>query len=127
MRFPFLREARISSGVYKGQFGAIDTLGTQLVLAGPAPIAGDAVGDLGPSSIAVSLSPISDVAVKALNDAIPGTLLIDPTVRQAAALAPQLPQPPADINPSADVSILSLAVVIFLVWVIWLYIRPQYR
>lgn len=127
VRYPFLREARISSGVYPGQFGAIDTLGTQLVLAGPAPVVGDAVGDVGPSSVAVSLSPISDDAVKALNSAIPGTLLIDPTLKQAAALAPVLPVPPASINPSADVSILSLAVVIFLVWVVWLYIRPEYR
>lgn len=127
VRFPFLREARIPSGTYEGQFGAVETLGTQLVLAGPAPLAGDAVGDLGPSSIAVSLSPVSDAAVKALNDGVPGTLLIDPTLRQAAALAPVLPQPPSAINPSADVSLLSLAVVIFLVWVIWLYIRPQYR
>ena len=127
VRFPFLREARISNGVYPGQFGAVETLGTQLVLAGPAPVTGDAVGDLGPSSVAVSLAPISGAAVKALNDAIPGSLLIDPTLKQAAALAPKLPEPPASINPSADVSILSLAVVIFLVWVIWLYIRPEYR
>ena len=90
-------------------------------------MSGDAVGDLGPSSVAVSLSPISGVAVKALNDAVPGSLLIDPTLRQAAALAPELPEPPAEINPSADVSILSLAVVIFFVWVIWLYVRPEYR
>ncbi len=127
VRFPFLRETRISSGVYPGQFGAVETLGTQLVLAGPAPVIGDAVGDLGPSSVAVSLSPISGAAVKALNDAIPGSLLIDPTLKQAAALAPELPKPPASINPSADVSILSLGVVIFLVLVVWLYIRPEYR
>jgi hypothetical protein len=126
-RFPFLREARIPSGTYEGQFGAVETLGTQLVLAGPAPVAGDAVGDLGPNSIAISLSPISGVAVRALNDAVPGTLQIDPTLRQAAALAPVLPQLPSDINPSPDRSILSLAVVIFLAWVVWLYIRPQYR
>ena len=127
VRYPFLREARISAGVYAGQFGAVETLGTQLVLAGPAPVTGDAVGDQGPSSVAVSLSPISGTAVAALNESIPGNLLIDPTLPQAAALAPELPQPPAEINPSADVSILSLAVVIFLVWVIWLYIRPEYR
>jgi glycine betaine/choline ABC-type transport system substrate-binding protein len=127
VRYPFLRQTRIASGVYPSQFGAIDTLGAQLVLAGPAPVAGDAVGDLGPSSVAVSLTPISDAAVRALNGAIAGTVLIDPALRQALALAPALPEPPAAINPSADISILSIVVAAFFIWVIWLYARPEYR
>ena len=127
VRYPFLRETRIAGGVYKGQLGSLETLGTQLVLAGPAPVEGDAVGDLGPSSVAVGVSPITDAAVRALNEAIAGSLLIDPTLRQAAALAPELPEPPEAINPAADISILSLVIVIFFVWVIWLYIRPEYR
>ena len=127
VRYPFLRETRIASGVYRGQFSSLETLGMQLVLAGAAPVAGDAVGDLGPSSIAVGVSPITDAAVNALNEAIPGSLLIDPTLRQAAALAPELPAPPESINPAADISILSLIIVAFFVWVIWLYVRPEYR
>lgn len=127
VRFPFIRQNRIVKGVYRGQFNAVETLGQQLVLAGPAPDTREVVGDQGPSAIAVGLSPISGTAVMALNEALPGTTLIDPTLKQAAALAPVLPEPPASINPASDVSILSLIVVAMFVWMIWLYIRPEYR
>ncbi len=127
VRFPFLRESRIGAGVYRGQLGSVDTLGSQLVLAGPAPTTGDAVGNTGPSAIAVGLTPISGTAVKAINASITGAPLIDPTLPQAAALSPELPAPPASMNPSPYVSILSLAVSILLVWLVWLYIRPEYR
>jgi hypothetical protein len=85
------------------------------------------VGDQGPSAIADSLSPISDAAIKALGAAIAGSPLIDPTLRQAAALAPVLPEPPESINPAADISIFNLLIVCLFVWLIWLYIRPEYR
>lgn len=127
VRYPFLREARLTGGAYNGQSGAVDTLGAQLVLAGPAPQTGDAVGDQGPSAVAVGLSPISGSAVEALNDAIAGAPLIDPALKQAAALAPVLPEPPAAINPDADVSIFNIFVVVLFIWILWLYARPEYR
>ncbi|MEO1190833.1 MAG: glycine betaine ABC transporter substrate-binding protein [Pseudomonadota bacterium] len=127
VRFPFLREARISPDVYRGQVGAIDTLGSQLVLAGPAEVSGDAVGDQGPSSIAVGLSPISGAAVRTLSASVAGAPFIDPALKQAPALAPELPSPPAAINPSPYISILSLIVVILLVWLAYLYVRPEVR
>ncbi len=127
VRYPFLREARIDEGVYRGQVGQVDTLGSQLVLAGPAPRTGDVVGDQGPSAIAVGLSPISGTAVASLNKSIPGNLLVDPALKQAAALSPQLPQSPAGINPSPYISILSLLVCGLLVWLAWLYMRPEIR
>lgn len=127
VRFPFLRQARIPARVYPGQFLVVDTLSAQLVLAGPAPVSNDAVGDLGPSSIAVGLSPISAAAVKALGAAISGTPLVDPTLKQAAALGPELPEPPAPMNPAPDISLLSLFVVCLVVWLIWLLGRPEYR
>lgn len=127
VRFPFLREARIPARVYPGQFLPVDTLSAQLVLAGPAPNERDVVGDLGPSSIAVGLSPISPAAVNALGAAITGTPLVDPTLKQAAALAPELPEPPAPMNPAPDVSLLSFAVVSLVVWLVWLLGRPEYR
>ncbi|WP_282609255.1 glycine betaine ABC transporter substrate-binding protein [Pelagibius sp. Alg239-R121] len=127
VRFPFIRQNRISKLVYRGQFHPVETLGEQLVLAGPAPDTAAIVGDQGPSAIAVGLSPISGNAVMALNEAVSGATLIDPTLKQAAALAPVLPEPPAAINPASDVSILSLLVVAMFVWMVWLYIRPEYR
>lgn len=127
VRFPYLRQARLAARTYPGQFNAIDTLRMQLVLAGPAPVTGDAVGDAGPSSVAVAVSPISDAAVLALNAAVPGNLLVDPVLPQAAALTPALPQAPAAMNPAADISFLSVAVVAFFIWLFWLYARPDYR
>ena len=127
VRFPFLREARIRDDSYRGQFGSVETLGAQLVLAGPAPRVGDVVGDQGPSSVAVGVQPISATAVKAINQAAGTSVFIDPALKQAAALAPELPEPPAPINPDPDVSIFSLLFVVFLVWLCWLYARPEYR
>ncbi len=127
VRYRFMRQARISEGLYTGVFGTVETLGAQLVLAGPAPRSGDVVGDQGPSAIAVGLAPISDSAVADLNAAIAGEPLIDPAIRQAAALAPKLPEPPAAINPRADISFFNLAIIILLCWVLWLYARPARR
>jgi len=125
VRLPFLRQSRIASQTYEGQFAAVETLGAQLVLAGPAPVTGDAVGDQGPAAVATSIAPISDGAVLALSGT--DAVLIDPTLPQAAALAPALPEPPAPISPDQDISLLSIAVVAFLIWILWLYARPEYR
>ena len=127
VRFPYLREARLPSGTYPSQFGAVDTLRLQIVLAGPAPQVGDAIGEQGPSSIATRELAVSDTAVQALNAAIPGTPRVDPALPQAAALAPALPSPAAAMNPAPDISFLSVALVLFLVWLVWLYARPAYR
>ncbi len=127
VRFPFLRQARISANTYAGQLTPVETLRTQLVLAGPAPVTGDAVGDQGPASVAVNLLPISETAVRELNDSIPGDLAVDPALPLAASLAPELPQPPAALNPAPDISILSLILVGFFIWLGWLLIRPEYR
>lgn len=125
VRLPFLRQSRIASRTYEGQFAAVETLGAQLVLAGPAPVTGDAVGDQGPAAVAASIAPISDSAVMALSGV--STVLIDPTLPQAAALAPALPEPPASMNPEQDISLLSIGIVAFLIWIFWLYARPEYR
>ncbi|WP_159585704.1 glycine betaine ABC transporter substrate-binding protein [Chelativorans xinjiangense] len=127
VRFPFLREVRVPSGTYPRQFTAIDTLGEQVVLAGVAPDTTDMVGDQGPGAVATSISALPGTAVTALVDAIPGTTLIDPTLKQAAALAPPEPELPAAINPALDVSLLNLAIVLLILWLGWLYIRPEHR
>ncbi|ASM71543.1 MULTISPECIES: glycine betaine ABC transporter substrate-binding protein [Roseobacteraceae] len=127
VRFPFLREARIAANTYTGQLTSVETLRTQLVLAGPAPEQGDAVGDQGPAAVAVELQPISGSTVALLNALIPGNLAVDPALPLAASLAPKLPQPPAALNPSPGTSILSLILVGFFVWLGWLLIRPKYR
>lgn len=127
VRYPFLREARIAANTYTGQLTPVETLRTQLVLAGPAPEKGDAVGDQGPAAVAVVLKPITASAVKLLNASIPGNLAVDPALPLAASLAPELPQPPAALNPSPGTSILSLILVGFFILLGWLLVRPEYR
>ncbi|MEO1491200.1 MAG: glycine betaine ABC transporter substrate-binding protein [Pseudomonadota bacterium] len=128
VKYPFMRPTRIAGQTYAGQFSAVETLGAQLVLAGPSDqSSNDIVGDQGPSSIATGLTPISSTAVTAINKSILGKVLIDPTLKQAAALAPALPEPPASINPAADISILNFLVVCLFVWLVWLFVRPEYR
>ena len=125
VRYPFLREVRIPADTYRVQRQAIDTLGVQVLLAGMAPVTGDAVGDQGPSAISASIAPIPASTIKTITAAIPGTLLVDPTLRQAAALAPELPSPPAAINPAADVSVLNFAIFAMFIGLFWLYGRPE--
>jgi len=125
VRYPFLREVRVPANTYRAQRQAIDTLGVQVVLAGMAPVAGNAVGDQGPSSISTTIAPIPASTIKTITAAIPGKLLVDPTLRQAAALAPELPSPAAAINPAADVSILNIAIFLMFVGLVLLYLRPE--
>src|SRR3546814_14200328 len=73
IRFPFLREVRVPARTYDRQFMAVDTLGEQVVLAGPAPDPSDRVGDQGPVAVAASVLPLPGSAVTALVDALPGT------------------------------------------------------
>lgn len=127
VRFPFLREARIAGGTYTGQRAPVETLRTQLVLAGPAPTTGDAVGDQGPAAVVSEQQPISGSAVSQLNASIPGNLAVDPALPLAASLAPELPQPPAALNPDPGISILSLILCGFFIWLGWLLVRPEYR
>ena len=126
VRFPFLREVRVPANTYRVQRSPIETLGVQVVLAGMSPVTGDAVGDQGPSSVKTSISPIPASTVKTLGDTIPGTVSVDPTLRQSAALSPDLPKPPASINPAADISLLNLAIVVLFIWLFWLYGRPEH-
>lgn len=127
VRFPFLREARIPQGTYQSQIATIDTLRSQLVLAGPAPVAGDAVGDQGPGAVASTVQPVTEESILALNEALPGNVGVDPVLPVAASLAPEMPQPAAALNPSAGLSILSLIICGFFVWLVWLLIRPEHR
>lgn len=125
VRYPFLREVRVPANTYRVQREAIEALGVQVVLAGMAPVTGDAVGDQGPSAVATTIAPIPATTIKTITAALPGTLLVDPTLRQAAALAPELPSPPAAINPAADVSILNVVIFLMFIGLLWLYARPE--
>ena len=116
VRYPFLREVRIPAGTYPRQALPVDSLGAQVVLAAVAPETGDMIGGQGPSAVASTVSALPDTEVLALVEALPGTVLIDPALPQAAALAPPPPATPASISPAPDVSVLNLVIIAMMVW-----------
>lgn len=125
---PHLRQARIPAGTYPGLDQPLDTLSTQFVIAGPRETGQQTVGDQGPGASFIPRAlPLGSDRVRALNVALPGLAGIDPVLPEARALAPELPSPPASINPAFDVSVLSIVVLAMLVWMGWLLFRPERR
>jgi osmoprotectant transport system permease protein len=125
---PYLREVRIPVGTYPGLDQPLETLATQFVIAGPRETGQLTVGDQGPGASFIPRAlPLGGDTVRALNAALPGLAGIDPVLPQARALAPELPSPPASINPAFDVSALSVVVLVMLVWMGWLLFRPERR
>ena len=129
VRYPFLRKTRVPADSYARQLSPVETLSSQVVLAGPAPGSADAaIGEQGPGATAApSLKPVPASTVTALAAGISGGNLLDPVLPIAAAFAPKLPEPPAPMNPSADVSILNIALTLMFVWLFWLFIRREVR
>ena len=129
VKYPFLRKARVPADTYDQQFVPVDTLSSQVVLAGPAPgSAQAAIGEQGPGATAApSLKPVPSSTVSAMAASVTGGDLFDPVLRIASTFAPSLPEPPAPMNPSADVSILNVLLTLMFAWMAWLYIRREHR
>lgn len=128
VRFPYLRQARIPAGSYEGQTSAVETLASQLVLAGPVVVNTDALGPQGPGASAPTpVSALADETVTTLNTALATGLGFDPAIPQAAILSPRLPAPPAPVNPSFAISAMTMGVFALFAWLIWLYARPERR
>lgn len=138
--FPYLQPARLTPADYAPFFSGtvddgletsrfrapIETLVTQLLIAGPAPIGTTGVGNQDPGATFIPKAlPLTDLSVKALNAALAPTEAIYPILPQARALAPQLPQPPDPLNPSPGASLLTALVVLMLIWMVWLFVRPD--
>ncbi|NDY96957.1 glycine betaine ABC transporter substrate-binding protein [Wenzhouxiangella limi] len=137
--FPYLQPARLSpadlapflSGDSEGSELAtgfsrpIETLATQLVLAGPAPAGEARLSTQGPgASFDTRPLPLTDQTVERINAVTAGTEDIYPILPQARALAPRLPQPPQSLNPSPAASGLSVLAILLLIWTAWLLLRP---
>ena len=129
VKYPFLRQTRIPANAYGIVFSPVESLSSQVVLVGPAPVAlAETIGDQGPGATAApSLKPVPNSTVEALAAGISGGAVIDPVLPIAGAFAPTLPEPPAAMNPSADVSVLNVAIVLMFVWLLWLYARRDVR
>ena len=128
VRFPQLRQARIPAGTYEGQDRAVETLSSQLILAGPVVEDADALGPQGPAASApTEVSQLADETVLALSEGLGSTVGLDPAVHAAAALTPALPEAEAVVNPSTSISALTAGVMILFAWLLWLYTRPERR
>ena len=133
--FPYLQPGRLVPADYApfvsgkplpGLSEPVETLVTQLVLAGPAPTEESALGAQGPGASFIPRAlPLTDQAVERINAAMGRPESIYPVVPQARALAPRLPQPAAPLNPSPAASVLSLLAIAMLIWMAWLLFRPE--
>lgn len=121
----FLPEGQSKGEQMPGFRRPVETLATQLVLAGPAPQSDVQLSTQGPgASFIPQALPLTDQTVKSINAATGTTEDIYPVLPQASALAPRLPQPPEPLNPSPAASILSVAAIALLIWIVRLMLRP---
>jgi len=133
--FPYLQPGRLLPADYEQFFNEdqapglsepVETLVTQLLLAGPAPSLENALGSQGPGASFIPRAlPLTDRAVERINSAIANEEEIYPVVPQARALGPRLPHPPEPLNPSPAASLLSLSAIAMLIWIGWLLYRPM--
>ncbi|MFO7763643.1 MAG: glycine betaine ABC transporter substrate-binding protein [Wenzhouxiangellaceae bacterium] len=136
--FPYLQPARLAPSDYErfvaGRRGSagmtgftrpIETLATQLVLAGPSAPEEVRLSTQGPGASFIPRAlPLTDQVVERINSATGKSEAIYPVLPQARALAPRLPQPPESLNPSPAASLLSVLAIALLVWIAWLMLRP---
>ena len=126
IRYPFLRPARIPAGTYPGQVALVETLSSQLVLAGPV-VSASLVGGQGPNLGLATPAQValSDESVRAISGAVAGATLIDPTLRQSQALTSGLVKQAKGISTAVDVMLVNLCVILFFTWLIILYVRRE--
>lgn len=123
IRFPFLRVARIASDTYEGMSAPVDTIGAQVVLAGPGA-SGDALGTAGPISASIGeILPLAKTSILELNKQLAAGESLDPTIPSAAILRPQPKPAPEAMNPSPASSITNLIVILVMIYLISLYFR----
>lgn len=122
---PVMREAQISAETYDGINRPVATLSTQLILFGPAAPDRFVVGQQGPGAFFDEQRPLQDRNVEAINRNLGLHAAVDPYLRKAAALTPQVNIRDDRINPYPGRAILMIVILSYLVWVIWLFIRPE--
>lgn len=119
VRQPFLRPARIPAGTYAGQPGPLETLGSQVVLAGPPPSGGDRLAAGGGPAAALPSHgrSLSMEEVEQLADAARSREAPDPALPSAWTVrGGRRPDAQAqDRTPVAD-TLLNLVGIAFLVW-----------
>lgn len=120
IRFSFLRPAKVPSGTYPGQGSAVETLLTQIVLAGPSSQR-EEIGAQGPGTTGTAATqPIPADTVKKLAAALGSTEVVDPAAPVAAALRPALEDGPQPLVADLPTSVINLLAAGFVVWMVYL-------
>ncbi len=124
LALPFLAKARITADVYAATSEPVETLAMQATVAGPSPPA-SIIGRQGPSSYSEDVYPVTDSVVLAFNEHLGTHPDIGPHLRRAAALTPEQRRGVARLNPTPGQTVLSLAIILYLFWCGWLFVRPR--
>ncbi|MCG8356663.1 MAG: hypothetical protein MI920_13915 [Kiloniellales bacterium] len=127
LRFSFLRSAKVPAGTYAGQSGAVETLSTQVVLAGPSGER-EEFGAQGPGTTGTAATqPIPAETVRELAEALGATETVDPAAPTAAALRPELEDGPQPLVADAATSIINILAMLFIVWMVYLLVARSPR
>ncbi|MDM8559820.1 glycine betaine ABC transporter substrate-binding protein [Candidatus Parabeggiatoa sp. HSG14] len=122
IRFPFFRLARIPANTYDQQSNIIETVSTQMVLAGPTPIE-EVVGNRGPATvIGIGSQPLSDSLTLQLSKELGTNEKLDPALPSADILKPQTQALSKQLNPSRTESFVNLLIVIALFFFLHLFL-----
>ena len=129
LSFSFLRLAKIPDGSYPGQSGAVETLSTQIVLAGPSGVR-EEFGAQGPGTAGTaSTQPIPAATIHKLAEALGSVETVDPAAPTAVALRPALEEGPRPLVADPATSIVNILVAVFLAYLVYLLVarKPKAR
>ncbi len=125
IRFPFFRLARIPINTYEQQPRLIETVSTQMVLAGPTPI-NTIIGDRGPATvISANVQPLSDSLVLQLNKELTTGEKLDPAIPAADILNKQAKPLSSQLNPSKIESIFNFLIMLAIAFFFLLFARKD--
>jgi len=119
-----LRDVVIGDGIYGPDQPRVATLSMQMVMIGPAADARQ-LGRAGPSVYADPVQPLPDATVLALGRHLGPTVDVAPQLAPAPVLSPKPLPAAAPLNPAPAQTVLSLGIVVFLLWAVWLFFRPM--
>jgi len=123
IRFPFFRLARIPANTYDQQREMIETISSQMVLAGPTPVT-DIVGSRGPATvISTSVQPLSDPVVIQLSKTLSNSEKLDPALLSANILRPQAQSISSPINPSTIESFFNFLIILAIIFFFYLFLH----
>jgi osmoprotectant transport system substrate-binding protein len=123
IRFPFFRLARIPANTYDQQSNIIETVSTQMVLAGRTPVE-EVVGNRGPATvIGIGAQPLSDSLTLQLSKELGTNEKLDPALPSADILKPQTKALSKQINPSRTESFVNLLIIIAMFFFLHLFLK----